>query len=453
MSQCVIRGLSSKATVNAAAAAASKNAVPVANPSSLAEAAKNNNYIERIASKDGLKMVNVHRTTPRATLGFGVKVGSRNETYGNLGICHAVRLTAQLSSEIVSSFQKVKTLQQVGATFRATQARDYIYFSVDCEVFQLPFVMDLFYGSVLHPSYKPWEVHDLLVPQMLMDLNTRTPDVIATEALHKAAFRNQGLGNSLYITDRNLGKISSVALREFHEKNVNINNSAIVGVGFPMESMEFDNSVETPEVPIVLNKFNNDTVRVEANGDTAYIALAAEGVARGKDAMASAVLQKILGVGTSVKWGNGSGLIQKAVKAALGDAPHGVNALNYNYEDTGLIGAYLAVDSASAGKAVDATVNCLRNLKITDQQVAAAKKRIAVEMNDLTSDGVSLAESVCVDQLFGTGIYKNRVDASCSSAINSVTTAQVQAIAKKLSGKLALGATGNLENVPYADTL
>lgn len=58
------------------------------------------------------------------------------------------------------------------------------------------------------PAFKPWELGDNK-PRVKVELAAREPSTLALDLLHKAAFRNTGLGNSLYIENHNLGKISS----------------------------------------------------------------------------------------------------------------------------------------------------------------------------------------------------------------------------------------------------
>lgn len=58
------------------------------------------------------------------------------------------------------------------------------------------------------PIFKPWELSDLM-PRIKIDLAMRDPSTQALELLHRAAFRNTGLGNSLFLEQHNMGKIST----------------------------------------------------------------------------------------------------------------------------------------------------------------------------------------------------------------------------------------------------
>ena len=61
------------------------------------------------------------------------------------------------------------------------------------------------------PSFKPWEVKDNF-RRVKTELALRDPSTLALEMLHKAAFRNTGLGNSIFVPDFNMGKLSSAVV-------------------------------------------------------------------------------------------------------------------------------------------------------------------------------------------------------------------------------------------------
>ncbi len=127
-------------------------------------------------------------------------------------------------------------------------------------------------------------------------------------------------------------------------------------------------------------------MRHENGGRQAVVLLAAEtsGLANPREAVACRLLQKILGKksiernfcdlqnakcvasklkknsinalsgdGPRVPYGNGVGQLQKAVNAKVGsDVNFAVSAINYGYVDSGLIGAFIVADAASAGKVI-----------------------------------------------------------------------------------------------------
>lgn len=67
-----------------------------------------------------------------------------------------------------------------------------------------------------HPSFKPWELKDNMT-RVKVELAMRDPSTLALDMLHKAAFRETGLGNSIFVANHNIGKISTslVAITTF----------------------------------------------------------------------------------------------------------------------------------------------------------------------------------------------------------------------------------------------
>ena len=51
--------------------------------------------------------------------------------------------------------------------------------------------------AVSNPAFKSWEVNDN-APRLQLELDAINPALQANELLHEAAYRRQGLGNSVY---------------------------------------------------------------------------------------------------------------------------------------------------------------------------------------------------------------------------------------------------------------
>ena len=59
-----------------------------------------------------------------------MKAGSRNETYENTGISHALRIAAGLATKKSSAFNITRNLQQLGANLTCTQGREHTLYTV-----------------------------------------------------------------------------------------------------------------------------------------------------------------------------------------------------------------------------------------------------------------------------------------------------------------------------------
>merc|ERR1711951_77967 len=109
-----------------------------------------------------------------------------------------------------------------------------------------------------------------------------------------------------------------------------------------------------------------------------------------------------------------------------------------------------STDAASAGANVAAVAAALRSVTVTAEELAAAKKQVAVELSEMGMSPLMQVEMIA--SAMETPDLTS-FDAA-ANLIDQVTLADVQAAAKKLSNaKLSLGACGNLANVPYAGAL
>merc|ERR1712142_1368088 len=205
--------------------------------------------------KSGLTVASIENHSPVTTLGVVVKAGSRNETYDNAGVSHALRIAAGLGTKNNSAFGICRNLQQAGASMVCTQGREHTLYTVQA---------------------------------------TRDQTDVAIE----------------------------------------------------------------------------------------YLA----------DCMAALLLQRVLGMGASVKYGTGQGKLAQAALAAGGNAA--VSAICQTYSDAGLLGAMVVTEAASAGKVVGAVAAALRSAAVTDEEVAAAKKIMLADIYTLLEDPLQQVENM-----------------------------------------------------------
>ena len=78
------------------------------------------------------------------------------------------------------------------------------------------------------------------------------------------------------------------------------------------------------------------------------MATSASSAANVKEAVATRLLQYVLGLGPKVKRGAGHGQLSKALLKINGSPS--VSSLNYSYSDAGLLGAIIACESQVAGQ-------------------------------------------------------------------------------------------------------
>jgi len=406
--------------------------------------------VEATTTTSGLKIASIDSDTAAvSTLAVMVKAGPIYESYDNLGVSHALRISAGLATKNATSFGIIRNIQQSGGQLNVTATREYMLYSLSCPRNLLSDTFIYFNEVVTSPAFKPWEVKNI-PSRLALDVASIDIGVKATELLHKAAYRN-GLGNSLYTPEFMLGKHKSNILDDFYAKTHTVTRSVLLGHGIESREMaKFSNllNLEKGHGLSPTSKYYGGEERSGSGGNLTCVAIAGETAPsrNSKDAIAAMLLKNILGSGSNVKYGNGNGKLGKAL--ATIDGEKAVSGINYAYQDSSLTGAFILCDSNIAGKVVPEVVTALRSLVITPEELAAAKKSLVIEHSENKLNSLSNLEALGVQTLFGTA------GEDLETLLSMTSLSDVQAVAKRItSGKLSMAAAGNLKNVPYIDTL
>lgn len=98
-------------------------------------------------------------------------------------------------------------------------------------------------------------------------------------------------------------------------------------------------------------KYHGGELRKERSSDLTTVAVAVEaaGLDKEKDALAYAVLQRALGSGPRVKWGNSVSPLQRDATSAASAEQFAITAFNAAYSDSGLFGFVLSSQPNVAG--------------------------------------------------------------------------------------------------------
>jgi len=129
-----------------------------------------------------------------------------------------------------------------------------------------------------------------------------------------------------------------------------------------------------------------------------------------------------------------------------------VETLNFNYNDSGLFGVYIESSGSTAGPAVTEAVGALKTAlggDFSDSDVTRAKNQLMVSVMDLSA---SERADFYASQVLAT--KQPLSPEAFADAVDSVTTAQVKAVAAKIgSSKPVVSSSGNVAYVPYASEL
>ncbi|CAB4064076.1 unnamed protein product [Lepeophtheirus salmonis] len=298
--------------------------------------------------------------------------------------------------ENLGSSHALRGIQQSGANFDISQGREIMSYSLTSSRKTIPSLSDI----NLSPAY------------------------MAQELLYKAAFRT-GIGNSIYSPSFMVGSHNSAMLKGFFDKTFALDRATLIGCGISHESLlqiaECINLPSASTTKTTASTFYGGECRSELNGQHAHIAMGFPGssyASSEKERISALLYQRILGVGSRVKRGVGLGRLNKVLEA---------------------------------GQSLRKVIQVFKNPKITDAEVKAAKKNVIADLSEAYLNPSSLCNILEEQILLGGGKIQDNSKA-VEDSINSVTIADVQTFAKKISGSpLSMGAIGNLEHLPYLD--
>jgi len=405
--------------------------------------------------ENGLVVAGLDNGSKLATVGVVTKAGSRYETYESAGIAHTLRAAFGLASDKFTGFGITRHIQQVGANVAVSGSRDYIMYSTQfVRDGKNAMILDYMFDAVSSPRFRKWETPEAHA-KVQVQVAEAGGQVKAMDNLHKAAYRADGLGNSILCPDHMIGKHSDSALANYQKKHVTAERSMLVGLNMDFNMLvDYASSLnlESGTGPSLTEaKFiGGQDIRTDAGGSLAHIAIAADAgnpLANLKEAAANYVLKVILGNGQSIKYGPLGGKLGKALGT---DGLVAATGFHTSYVGASLIGAFISTEAATAGANVAKVAAALRNVAVTPEEFAAAKKQTMVDLAEMGMNPMVQVEMIA-------GLLETPELASMGAAhalIEQVTLADVQAAAKKLSNaKLSVGAVGNLSTVPYADAL
>lgn len=381
-----------------------------------------------------------------ARVSIAYRAGSRCESADNLGASHVLRAAAGLSTKNATNFGITRNLQQVGASLTAVSDRELITYTVAVTKDELETGLKYLEAAATGQVFKPWELADLTA-MVKADISRVPVEVEAVESLHKAAFHS-GLGNSVFCPSYNAGKHSSETMQHFAATNCTTSRAAVAGVGVDHQLLVgFAQSLNLQSGGSGDSKadgFNSSEVRHERGGNRAAVAVATQGAGWGnmKECVAHIVLQAACGSGPVTKRGANNGVLTKQIGNSVASS-----GLCPTYSDNGLFGFVVVGDAKEVGKAVEAGVKGLRSLNVTDADVARGKAGTYAWVAEYLENHCTLAFDLGEQAALLGKVYKKD---EILAAIESVSVSDVQAAARKVaSGKLAVGAVGNLSSVPY----
>lgn len=380
--------------------------------------------------------------------------GSRYEDPENAGVSHLVRSSAGLSTESSSTFSIIRNLGHLGTNYYVTNDRETITYTIEAHKENLVSSLKYYIESISNQTFKPWELSDNL-KRVEYDLLTVSPEFRVLDLAHKAAYRN-ALGNTVFLPKYNVKKLGSEHLLYYVKKNFNNQNAIISSVGVDLDTLvHVSEDLNLPDGEASCSpksKYFGGDLRKSKPLDATYLAVVGEGVSYKDSQSASyAVLQYLLGKGSSVKWGVGQGVLEQNILKSNCSDNFAVSAVNYNYSDSGLFGFLLAYNGKDVSNVLKAAVQSLRSPTVTETEVSRAKKQLIFSLVSASESSAGVLENITY-QAATTGQvipFEKLI-----SAVEAVTVEDVKKAASKVAGsKLSLAGYGNVATTPYLDNL
>lgn len=232
---------------------------------------------------NGLNIVAIENNSPICRVGIFIRAGPRLEAPGQLGISHALRTAAGLSTQKSTQFGITRTIDYIGGSFKIAATREDLCYVVEALKDDMGAPMKYLADTVSRPAFKPWELGDQVKPRMQIDRARlkESPDVRLLEILHSAAFKG-GLSHPLVSPGFMIGKHDRSMLLDYMESNFVNSRMAVVGSGISLEELVDGverslqmNSSAPPAIP--KSKFVANTIRKATPLPASLVAVASEG--------------------------------------------------------------------------------------------------------------------------------------------------------------------------------
>jgi len=417
--------------------------------------------ISRLPS--GTVVATLENHSPVSRVAVLYNAGSRYEGRENQGVTHAIRAAANLSTAKASGFGVTKNLQQIGANVQCSTSREHFIYSLDCLRYSIDVGLEFLGHMSMRPAFKAWEIRDnndrLKLELGMLEQDITTP---VMEGLHEVAFRD-GLGRSLFMKDFLTGSHSPDVMAEFVNQHFVPANMAVVGVGVDHEEFLWKlqhqfglpreaggTAVETPK-----STYYGGESRVSTNSPFVSAAIVTQGVSLGsKEMLPLAILQNLMGTGPRIKYSSAPHAKISQAAAQATPNPFAASTINLNYSDNGLFGFHIISHSKDAGKVLESVVSHFSKATkgtFTEQEVNKAKNQLKAGILYEMENSGNLTEDMGIQVLLTGQILSSD---NIAEAINQVTAADIQAVAKKvINGKPAMSAVGDLTHTPYLDQL
>ncbi|WFD06931.1 ubiquinol-cytochrome c reductase core subunit 1 [Malassezia vespertilionis] len=402
-----------------------------------------------------------NEAAPVVALTVAARAGPRYEN--SEGVSHALKNFAFRSTNKHSALHIVRESELNGGSLSAGLSKEHVFLTVEFLKGAEDHFAALLAEVTNDAKYCKYEYAEDVVPSMAEDLAaaSHNPIIAGLDALHATAFRNRGVGNSLFASPAS--PVALGDLRAFGKKAYARSNIAVVGSGLNTQELEhvvskhFGNVATGEKLTDAPSKYYGGVHRApisDMHGHAlrdGHFFLAFEGAGRGK-APALAVLETLLGGGPpAVKWSHGSSPLSGINKQVEG--AHAC-AFNTSFADSGLFGLHVCGPNSKVGDAAALATKALKQVASSNPSAQELSRAIAIAKFNTAAqvEGPRIASH----ELVGASLLDDsavELDAQFA-LLESVKPADVCAAAEKLlKSQPTSVALGSVRELPFADSL
>jgi len=406
--------------------------------------------------ENGIKVASLDNGGGVSRVVVAIQGGSRFEAPDQLGLSHIIKNAAFLSNGGRTQLRTVRETQQSGGSLECSNSRELLSRNATFLRNGLPELMENIAPGITSPIFSDWELGKVAA-QCHGDLATVDSTGHNFEHLHKAAFRN-GLGNSVYCSAVKVGSYSAGDMEKYVNQHHVGEAITVVGTDVDHEelvrySTDLLGGLPNGAPSASPQQYHGGEAHINSGNGLTYASLVGAGAAlSSSDLPAFAVLQRILGYGTCIKWG--SNTLSSRLNQAVAAEPCLISSLNVSYSDAGLFGVHAVSAPANIGTVLKAAVDevgKVSNGDISVDEIERAKNQVKANVLMLSEGADEVIDDI-LKQVTFTGGYVT--PAGMVEKIDAVSADQVVEISKQLfSGKSTLAVTGDTSHAPYLDEL
>lgn len=381
----------------------------------------------------GIKVVSRDDLSPISEVSVVINAGSRFNT--TPGVSHVLKNFAYRNTANRSALRLVRETELLGGNLSASLTRDNIVLTSKFQRKDLPFFVEALGDVVSNTLFAKYELNEDVIPLTLAEskIASKNAAYVSNEAALQAAFHN-GLGNPLLAetySPVSINDVKNYASQAFTKSNITVVGSSVIAKDLAsLVEKNFGDLSTGAGLSIPTTKAFAGDVRIKSSGPSA-LTIAFPNITA---VPAYPIIAAALGGSSSVKYSNGNTILSR-VAANTGAT---INTSFTSYGDASVLAITISNASASV--------------------TAEAAKSVAFEVRELASVlDIEHIESAANSVRFSTARLADTNAVAALTTRSEKGSTSIDAIMtagnKVASGTIAIGAVGQVNELPYASDL